>query len=455
MARSFAQPVGPIQIDAGNPLANGLELATCGEFFARIGRPSVRAASSSATSLGATPDGIGIAFSGALTSYARFDTGYVNTVSDGSTVEAIVYSTTYPSLAAIANLSNTSNTTGVPNGTGSNPTTGILCFSGGPPCDVYIWGGTSSHERDTDTPFLANTKQHLVVTKAPGSGVGTALKLYVNGVLKYDGTSSAGGTSATGPYWYIGGRHNSATATIAGTVVKTAFWRRALTGPEVADLYARPWQVFQSQSARIYTFGQPAAGGDTSISATSQALVLTANAATVSFDVSISATSQALALTANQATITADTSVSASSQALTLTANAATVTLGVAIEATSQALVLTANQAAVAFDVSISATSQALTLTAYQASVAFGAEIAATTQALSLTTAAASIAFDVGIAASLDALLLTTYAATVQSGAVAAIPVSVFLSGSSDGLVMKDGGGILISGTGDAAVGMR
>lgn len=150
-----------------------------------------------------------------------------------------------------------------------------------------------------------------------------------------------------------------------------------------------------------------------------------------------------------------DTSLSVTSQALALTTYTASLALDVSITTTSQALVITTSAAGVALDVSLAVTSQSLSLTSYAATVAFGTDLAVATQALALTTYPASLTYDVNLTATVDALLMTTYTVSIQSGAVADIPVSVFLSGASDGLVVKDGGGIVISGSGAAAVGIR
>lgn len=255
----FAQPVGPVEIDVNNELTRNLQLATSADWFARVNKPTVKPSASSGISPGATPDGIGVQFSGASTAYARFDDGPLNLAAGGSTIEALVYSTTYPSLANICDLTVSAATTGAVD-TGSDKI-GLLCFSGGPPCDIYIWGNNASHERDTNVPFIANRKQHVFIVKAPGTGIGTVLRAYVNGALVYDGTSGSAGTATTGPYWYLGGRHSSGSASIAGAVVKSAYYNRALEQAEVIALTQRPWQVFKQPVARVFTFAAAAPGG--------------------------------------------------------------------------------------------------------------------------------------------------------------------------------------------------
>ncbi len=112
-----------------------------------------------------------------------------------------------------------------------------------------------------------------------------------------------------------------------------------------------------------------------------------------------------------------DTNISATTDALTLTEYAADVALDINITATTDALTLVEFAADVALDVDVLANTDALTLTEYQASVDFGVNVLAGTDALTLTEFAATITLDINVSAGVDVLTLTEYRATIEAGA--------------------------------------
>lgn len=169
-----------------------------------------------------------------------------------------------------------------------------------------------------------------------------------------------------------------------------------ISSPDASDSRQLIWgasdQIVQGATVIRYT----AAGGDTNVSAATEALTITEQAATISVDVDIAA----------------------NVEALTITEFAATIALNVDISAATESLVITENAATIVFDVNINASTEALTITSYSATVDVGGDttIAASTEALVITPQAAGIGYDVDVSASTESLVLTTQAATVLVG---------------------------------------
>jgi hypothetical protein len=120
---------------------------------------------------------------------------------------------------------------------------GVLTFTGTDPCDIYAWGG--NQDFDSNVPALGNNApQHIVVTKAPGTGA-VQWTVYRNGLQIAQGNSTnLQPWETSGPYFYVGGRHPSATATITGSVSRASVFAKTMQAAEVADRYARAWIDF-------------------------------------------------------------------------------------------------------------------------------------------------------------------------------------------------------------------
>lgn len=244
------QPTGSVGIDPNGALGSGLLFASSDVWGVGVGRAPTLPTGWSAGRL-SSPIGTGFSFTGTSTQYARFNTHISVAAADPVTVEAWVIGSAYPSLSSIASLSASSAGDGTVAGF-AGELRGMLAFTGTAPCDIYAWGG--SQDYDSNIPFVANTPQHIVVTKAPGTGA-VLWSVYRNGFLVASGNSSNGSAwVASGPYFYVGARHPSGAAPITGVISKTGFWNRTLSAAEVAALYQNPWQVFRPQTARIYSF---------------------------------------------------------------------------------------------------------------------------------------------------------------------------------------------------------
>lgn len=112
--------------------------------------------------------------------------------------------------------------------------------------------------------------------------------------------------------------------------------------------------------------------------------------------------------------------VNATTDALVLTENAATISYDINISAGVDTLTLTEYSSDVVYGVNINATTAYLTLTEYSATVDTGSndvEVIATTASLTLTEHTAFVEYPTFITASYDTLILTEHAATVATGA--------------------------------------
>lgn len=159
-----------------------------------------------------------------------------------------------------------------------------------------------------------------------------------------------------------------------------------------------------------------AVGGDTSITATTDALVITENQATVSLDIDIQATTAALVIAEQTTDVSLDVNITATTDALVIAEQSTAIVFDVVVTPVLDALVIAEQQATVSLDVDIQATTDALTITENQVSLSLDKEITATTQALVLTGINASVASgsDTNISATTDALVITENTATVS-----------------------------------------
>jgi len=198
-----------------------------------------------------------------------------------------------------------------------------------------------------------------------------------------------------------------------------------LTDAELLSLDKDPYQLLMIEPT--FWMPQAAAGGGTSINATSASRTNTANNATVQADVdiNISATSASRTNTANNATVQADVdiNISATSVSRTNTANNAVVSSGTDtnIAATSASRTNTANNATVQADVdiNITATSISRTNTANNAVVSLGTptNISATSVSRTNTANNATVdaQIDINITATNATRTITPLNASVQA----------------------------------------
>lgn len=183
---------------------------------------------------------------------------------------------------------------------------------------------------------------------------------------------------------------------------------------------------------------------DVTVNASAEALSITENPASITFDALVNASTEALTVTTFQATIDASINIeiNANTEALTLTTLAAGVSFDVGIGATTEALGITLLQAGIVFDAGVSANSETLTITAQPAAVNYSAnsELNANAEALTLTPQPATVTYDVTLGANSEALSITTLPASVGVvGAVNAQTANLTISTLSAKIVAKVG----------------
>lgn len=256
-----SQPQEDSSVDWGGQQAQGL-------LFANVGSSPVLHANRGSilpsfvgTSLGAVAGGAGYRFTGASTQSVRWDTGITVAGTDALTIEALVWGSSFPSLATIVNLSDVALTNGATAGA-NGAQRGILSFNSTDPCNIYSWGG--SNDYDSTVKFAANSLQHIIITKAAGTGA-VQITVHRNGTQIAQGNSSGATPSTTsGPYFYVGGRHPSGSASITGIVLKSAIYSGIISAAQRQSIFANPWQLFAPRSIWV-----PVSAGGGSVTGTS------------------------------------------------------------------------------------------------------------------------------------------------------------------------------------------
>ncbi len=160
------------------------------------------------------------------------------------TLEVIVALTAAPSLANIAGIAQ--NSSGIKVSLASPADLGkirsLLAFTGTPPCDIYPWQG--SNDFDSNVPLLVNgLYQHIIYTKAGGSGA-AAITVYRNGVQIATGTTSnSAALTVSDTYFCLGGCHNSASSSFSGKIYFAAVSEYFMSAGEVASRFAGPFSM--------------------------------------------------------------------------------------------------------------------------------------------------------------------------------------------------------------------
>lgn len=276
-----------------------------------------------------------------------------------------------------------------------------------------ISGGIKDYDSGSD--LVDDNAEHHVGLRWDGG----VLDLFKNGVKDSTVDKNADGT-------LTGSIRNSGTLKFGADNRSSKHYHDGLFGlPALfsgsnvpSDDYITAWYDNISASSNWVTVGSWAdsGGGDTSVSASTDALTLTENAATITLNVNVSTNVDVLTLTEYQASIGTDTNVSASTDTLTLTEYQSSITLDVAVNTNLDTLTLTENQASVALDVNITTNLDTLTLTEYAANIQAGENVNVNTNvdALTLTEQQASIANDVNVTTNVDSLTVSTNQATID-----------------------------------------
>ena len=178
------------------------------------------------------------------------------------------------------------------------------------------------------------------------------------------------------------------------------------------DLYGN---VVNTDGTAYIGSSQRATSADVSVSASTAALVIATQAATISLDVNVATASAALVLAEQAATITSDVNVAAGTAALTLATFPVSLSENTEIAATTDALTLSPQSASVSVDVSVGAETAALVVAEQAASITLGVNIAAGTASLTLAERAASVSLDANVDAGTADLVLAAQAATIET----------------------------------------
>jgi hypothetical protein len=252
------QPQIALGINWGSPLSSDLQLVyTRDVLLERKKTSSVSSRYASNGGINATSAGLGYKIGGNIADYVRFDTNYVLPAASPCTLEALVIGSSFPPLTTTVTLSTASNTNGDV-GLGGGTVRSLLNYPGADPCNMSWWA--SNIDYNSAQTNIANSLQHIVLTKAAGTNSALTITVYRNGVTIASGAGTGTDTYVdSGPYFYLGGGHPSRGSTITGTIVKAAVYSKALSAAEVADLYVNPWQSFVPIPARQYFFSAGAA----------------------------------------------------------------------------------------------------------------------------------------------------------------------------------------------------
>lgn len=217
----------------------------------------------------------------------------------------------------------------------------------------------------------------------------------------------------------------------AGTLAHGCIWDVALTAGEIAALAAgaHPLSI-RPASLKVYApLGENTTGnvvdvirGDTYIATASPGYVQSPHLHAIGSPIfvrgqavsatNINATTDALTLTENAASLALN--INANVDTLTLTEYAST--LAQNITTTVDALTLTEHAAVVSVGSVIAANVDTLTLTEYQASLAVN--VTTNVDTLNVTTYPATIGYAVNVATNVVSLSLTTYAATIEGTSI-------------------------------------
>ena len=294
-----------------------------------------------------------------------------------------------------------------------NPTTGsalTIQVTAGGKCTDLAGCSLSVSGTDTTDP-IGGSITEASISSAPTVLISNCVDTsWMVGVLITDESDN---TLVTPNYTQIGEQD-------VGADVFNAQRRTALTGNTTLS-----WGT--SSSAYVISAIEILAGtAGVEVNCTTDALVLTENAAAVKVDRNVNTVLEQLTITTFDAVVTLSVNVQATTASLTCTPNAATVKVDTDVQAGYDALSITSYGAAIKADISIQANTDALDITTYAAGVELPVTVATDTAALALTTQAATVNAALNIAASTDTLAITENAADVN--------LNVSISATTDAL---------------------
>lgn len=289
------QPQTPVGIDWGNPLAKGLRAAVSGISAYDFVTNKFLTVSGAFTKT-ATPYGV------AHTTTAAADSTYIELPFEISGAVSVV-------TVVSRDVSATTTGTGKVAPVITNRTANQANFW------EFNLGNGFGALGDIDKPRLSNNSAGFGTIYADGvalSGNNPATTALTNGRFYTLAAVAASGATASGSgkMWLFATLTGSYFS-LVGRMPLALVYDRALSAAEVKSLSDNPWQIFKSQSRRIWVVG---AGGGISLSLTGQSL--TANLGALSASVTSSVTGNQTTL--QQGTITANVSQTLTGQAISL-----------------------------------------------------------------------------------------------------------------------------------------
>jgi hypothetical protein len=439
-SRRIRQPKIASDVVWDGPLSRGLQLVNNGPALnvkssgARLLLPSW---AGSGISYGYSPLGVSVISSGASTAAARYDTGYTIADTSACTLEFLIYPTATASLAAAGGFSTLTTTDGqFNNGSVNGSIRGVLSYGGSSPYDLYFWAANNDY--DSTKQWVLGAAQHIVITKASGTGAVT-INVYRNGVLAASGNSGNGSAFyQSGPYWYLFGRHNSASATITGAIAKAALYDCMLGAAEVGELYAAPWAQLKPNRGCLY-FGagaatQNATATGATVSAAASAVVGSTTASSQNAAATVSATASTVVGAVTAASSATGATVSATASTIAGSAKADFTAGGQTVSSTASAIPGTATAGQVAAGQTITATASAIAGTESADAIAAGATVSATASAIPGTATGATAGTAEGATVSATASAIAgSVTATAQNTAAIVTATASAIAGSATG----------------------
>lgn len=226
------QPQVPVGVNWANPLSSALAVLAVGADYLTPGQRGRMTIANLSPTFGAGAAGIGPQFSGGA---QRITAGALgNTPStEGFTIEVLCAFTATQNLGGVFGLEQTSGRA-------------LIVFNG--TRNIYFWGNSADLTSGVDWR-IDGSLQHVFCTSASGSG--SPMTFYQDGKVIATGTTP-GISTISAPTVRFGDMNQGWSATPTGNIFKAAYYRRALSGSEVATLSANPWQIFAPLQRRIW-----------------------------------------------------------------------------------------------------------------------------------------------------------------------------------------------------------
>ena len=240
--RRTQQPQSAATVNWGNPFSLGLEVLQSGRTYYRSAKTQTLSIVAGSPVIGASSQGSGPQFSSGA-QRLELDSVGVLTNSQGFTIEVLCVFTAAPSLAGFFCAPSDG-----ANGSGR----GLIAFAGGNSRNIYFWGNAGDLSAGVDWR-VDGSPQHVFVTSAAGSG--SAMTFYRDGLVIATGTTPTIATRSAVGNWALGDTGQGWNSVPTGTIVKSAFYRRALSAAEIASLSVNPWQIFAPPARRLWVAG--------------------------------------------------------------------------------------------------------------------------------------------------------------------------------------------------------